>query len=182
MAKPFTIDRRQLLVSGAAVTATGMMPADACAEAADTTGLAPATITESEPPAWNVCAVTARRIEEIAARNRIRMEAKLPLLSITKELRRMKHEADKAVEAMAFETFANTHRAAVWKEVLAAKRKSGRLTSWVEGVALQAQVNKLLRERFEATRQMTNKNKVFSIDVSRVSSTCPIAFGRRCSR
>jgi hypothetical protein len=53
---PFTIDRRQLLVSGVAVTAIGIIPADVRAEAANTIGLAAATISESEPPAWNVCA------------------------------------------------------------------------------------------------------------------------------
>jgi hypothetical protein len=151
--QPFTIDRRQLLVTAMTVTATGIIPADARVEAADTTGLAPATKTESESPAWNVCSATARRIEEIADRNRIRMEAKLPLLSITKELRRMKQEADKAAEAAAFETFANTHRARVWEDVMAARRKSDggnrRVTGWVEGVALQAQANRLLRERFD---------------------------------
>jgi hypothetical protein len=151
--QPFTIDRRQLLVSGAVITTTGIMPADARAEPADITGLAPATISELEPPAWNVCAVTARRIEEIAARNRIRG---LPVLSIPKELRRMKIAADTATEAAAFETFAGGHREAVWQEVLAAKRKAEggnwHLTGWVEGVALQARVYKLLRERFEATR------------------------------
>jgi hypothetical protein len=66
MAKPFTIDRRQLLVSGAAVTATGIMPADACAEAADTGGLAPASISESEPAALNFCPATLQRLAWIS--------------------------------------------------------------------------------------------------------------------
>ena len=43
-----------------------------------------------EVPPLNVCAATARRLLEIARRNEIRREAKLPLLPIAKELRRMK--------------------------------------------------------------------------------------------
>src|ERR1700730_17253882 len=39
--------------------------------------------------ALNVCASTARKIEEVAERNRIREEAGLPVLSIPRELRRM---------------------------------------------------------------------------------------------
>jgi hypothetical protein len=61
----------------------------------------------------NVCASTAQKIEEIAARNIIRAEAKLPLLSIPRELRRMKQVAD----AAAFEDFADRHRESVWEEV-----------------------------------------------------------------
>jgi hypothetical protein len=53
------------------------------------------------------------KIEEIAARNIIRAEAGLPLLSIPTELRRMKQVTD----AMAFEEFADRHRQAVWEEV-----------------------------------------------------------------
>jgi hypothetical protein len=97
-----------------------------------------------------VCAATARRIEEIAARNRIRQEARLPLLSIPKELRRMKE----ATVAAKFEVFADAHRATVWDEVLAAKRQaSGEPTwhpkGWMEGLAMQAQVSRILRQRFE---------------------------------
>ena len=99
----------------------------------------------------NVCAATARRIEEIVARNRIRAEACLPLLSIPKELRRMK-EADDATE---FERFAAHHRQAVWDEVLRPVREAKdeptwRPTRFMEGLAYQARVSKILHERFAA--------------------------------
>jgi hypothetical protein len=100
----------------------------------------------------NLCAATARRIEEITARNRIREEACLPLLSISKELRRMKEAAD----AAKFEAFADVHRGAVWDELLATKREARgepnwHPSGWMEGMALQAQVNNILHQRFAAT-------------------------------
>jgi hypothetical protein len=109
------------------------------------------SILTSEPSPLNVCAATARRIEEIVARNRIREEACLPLLSIPKELRRMKEAAD----AAAFEAFANVHRAAVWDEVLMTKREARcgpnwHPSGWMEGMGYDARVNKILRERFIA--------------------------------
>ena len=105
----------------------------------------------TEAPEWNVCAVTARRLEEIATRNRSRQEAGLPLLSITKELRRMKEAADTAE----FEAFAETHGSAVWEEALAPMREAigdptWRPRSWMEGMGLQAEVSRTLRERFDA--------------------------------
>jgi len=79
------------------------------------------------PPALNVCAATARRIEEIVSRNRIRQEAGLPLLCILKELRRMKTTDDLAE----FERFATRHREAVWDEVLAPVREAkGQSNEW----------------------------------------------------
>jgi hypothetical protein len=80
---------------------------------------ATAPVQVSDAPALNVCASTARRIEEIVARNRIRHEARLPLLSIPKELRRMK-TVDDAAE---FERFAAHHRQSAWEEVLEPVRK-----------------------------------------------------------
>ena len=101
-------------------------------------------------PALNVCASTAQRIEEIVARIRIRQEAGLPLLSIPKELRRMKQAAD----ATAFEQSADRHRQAVWEEVLGPVRADRGETNWrptrlMEGLAFQAQVGRIFRERFE---------------------------------
>ena len=119
--------RRQLLSATAAITVVGVLPTEPTetaipAEAAIT----PAPIPVAHPPTLNVCAVTARRIEEIVARNRIRAEACLPLLSIPKELRRMKETADTAE----FEAFANAHRGAVWDEVLATKRQGRGEPNW----------------------------------------------------
>ena len=85
------LDRRQLLASAAAlsigtVPMLKLPPRSRILAQAVTVAKSQA----SETAAWNVCAGTARKIEEIAARNIIRAEAGLPLLSIPRELRRMK--------------------------------------------------------------------------------------------
>jgi hypothetical protein len=113
----------------------------------------PLKIPTSQTTAWTLCAGTAQKIEEITARNIIRAEARLPLLSVPQELRRMKMVAD----AMAFEDFADRHRQAIWEEVLAPVREARGEPNWrptrlLEGYAFQAQVRKALRARFEATR------------------------------
>jgi hypothetical protein len=145
------LDRRQLLAATAAVTAAGIVPN---AKAAGTTNsVQAATVTKawvSETPALNVCASTARKIQEIAARNIIREEAGLPLLSVPKELRRMKMVED----AMAFEQFADRHAESVWEEVLTPVREARGDPNWrptrlMEGMGFQAQVSKILRERFK---------------------------------
>jgi hypothetical protein len=146
----FTMGRRQLLVTAAVISTSGILPKTEHAEAVET---AAATLVPTEPglevAPLNVCAVTAQRIAVIAARNRIRQEACLPLLSIPQELRRMKEAANKAQ----FEVFAHIHRDAVWAEVLATKRKAigepiWRPSSWMDGLGLQARVNKVLHRRF----------------------------------
>jgi len=155
--RSLTIDRRQLLVSGAAITATGIVPG---VERAD--NFAPAELLNAakapslEVSTRNVCAVTARRLEEIVTRNRIRQQARLPLLSIPKELRRLKEGAD----AAAFSEFAAVHRLAVWDEVLAPVREARGEPNWrprgfMEGLAFHSQVNKILRERFNARPRKT---------------------------
>jgi hypothetical protein len=111
------------------------------------------SIPTSEPSPLNVCAATVRRIEEIIARNRIRSEACLPLLSIPKELRRMK-TADDLAE---FERFAAHHSEAVWDEALRPVREAKddptwRPTKFMEGLAYQARVSKILHKRFIAQR------------------------------
>ena len=148
-----SLDRRQLLTTaGAAVTVAGIVPTrptEIVTPAA--AALNPAPIPLSHPPALNVCAATARRVEEIIARNRIRAEACLPLLSIPKELRRMK-TVDDAAE---LERFAAHHRQSVLDEVLAPAREDKgnphwRPTGFMEGLAYQARISKILRERFIA--------------------------------
>jgi hypothetical protein len=148
------LDRRQLLGSVAAITATSIVPGVECVECAKPTALV--NVTESSPAeisTWDVCATTKRRLEEIAQRNRIRAEAGLPLLCVTKELRRMKMEADAEV----FRLFEAVHREVVWGEVLkpmrdAKKDPNWRPTSFMEGLGLQAKVSKILHERFQASR------------------------------
>jgi hypothetical protein len=142
-----SLDRRQLLTSAALVAATGIVPRYAQVEAAN-----PAELGEAaEMLAWKVCDATAGRIAEIAKRNRIREEAGLPLLSIAKELRRMKT----AEEEAKFEAFAVVHGRAVWDEVLAPERKrrgqpDWRPSSFMEGMGYQAKIRKILREQFKA--------------------------------
>jgi hypothetical protein len=143
MAKPFqsqtalSLDRRQLLTSAAVIAATGIVPSYEQVEAANPAELGSA----AEAPAWNVCAATARRIAEIAKRNRIREEARLPLLSIARELRRMK----KAEEEAEFEAFAAVQGEAVLDEVLSPERERRGQPAWkpssfMEGLAFQSQV------------------------------------------
>src|SRR3974390_3036001 len=105
--RPLAMNRRQLLATVAAIPMSGVLPPQVTADAVPVP-----SIPTSEPSPLNVCAVAARRIEEITARNRIRAEACLPLLSIPKELRRMKEAAD----ATAFEAFADANRDTVWAE------------------------------------------------------------------
>jgi hypothetical protein len=83
------IDRRRLLTSAVALTATGILPGAKRADAAAVDVLRSSPLTHQAEPA-NFCAATARRRVEIALRNELRREAKLPLLSVPKELRRMK--------------------------------------------------------------------------------------------
>ena len=145
--RPLAMNRRQLLTTVAVVQMSGILPAQISADAVPVP-----SIPTSEPSPF-ICAATARRIEEITARNRIREEACLPLLSIPKELRRMKEAAD----AAAFEAFADANRGTVWDEMLATKRKARgepnwHPSGWMEGLALQGEISSALRQRFERSR------------------------------
>ena len=122
-----SVDRRQLLATAATLSIGTVPGIEAAAEVTNSGPAVPvAEIARSETAAWNVCAGTARKIKEIAARNIIRAEAGLPLLSIPRELRRMK----KVTDAMAFEEFADRHRQAVWEEVLAPVREARGEPNW----------------------------------------------------
>jgi hypothetical protein len=155
-----SFDRRQLLAATAVVTAAGIVPNAKSAGATSSAQAVKVTkIPASDVSALNVCAATARRIEEIAARNIIRAEAGLPLLSVPQELRRMKQITD----AMAFEQFADQHRQAVWDEVLGPVRETRGEPNWrpnglMEGLAFQAQVSRILRERFKVAQTSPNKS------------------------
>jgi hypothetical protein len=89
---------------------------------------------------------------EIARRNEIRREANLPLLSITKELRRMKDQETREE----FERFEAVHAKAVWEKVLKARRAAEGnpcwRPSWTEGLANQSQVPKFSGTIFAARR------------------------------
>ena len=148
MPRPLAMNRRHLLATVAAIPMNGILPPQVTADAVPVP-----SIPTSEPSPLNLYAATAQRIEEITARNRIRAEACLPLLSIPKELRRMKEADDEAT----FEAFANAHRTAVWDEVLATKREARgepnwHPAGWMEGMAFQSEVSRILRRRFNRSR------------------------------
>ena len=148
-----SINRRRLMTAAAALTATGILPGVRRADAAAAPDLfqSPPLTLEVEP--GNFCAATARRLVEIALRNEIRQEAKLPLLSVPKELRRIKRQEDLGE----FSRFEAAHGKAVWDEVLKARREAegnpNWRPNWMEGVAYQTQVNKILWEQFYAARR-----------------------------
>ena len=153
---PLSINRRRLMAAAAAtVTATGVVPGVKLADAAAADVLEPLT-PKAEPR--NFCAATARRLLDIARRNEIRREAKLPLLPIAKELRRMK----KQEELEEFERFEAAHAKAVWQEVLKPRREAednpNWRPSWMEGVRYQSEVYKILRQRFYAARPVASRN------------------------
>jgi hypothetical protein len=156
-ARTLSVDRRQLLCSVAVITVTGVAPGLEHLECAKPAELV--TVVKplpAEAMIWNVCATTRRRLEEIGQRNRIREEAGLPLLCVTKELRRMKAQVDAEV----FRRFEAVHRTAVWGEVLKPMRDATgdpnwRPTSFMEGLTFQAQVSQILHERFAVNRRRT---------------------------
>jgi hypothetical protein len=155
---PLNIDRRRLLISAAAVTTTGIVPdVKPANSAASPDFFRSSQLTFDAVPA-NVSAATARRLIEIGGRNVIRREANLPLLSIPKELRRMK----KQEELEEFERFEAAYGKAVWQEVLKARREAegnpNWRPTWMEGVRYQTQMNKILWERFCAARRVASLN------------------------
>jgi hypothetical protein len=116
------LSRRQLFSSAATITAAGFahnVGFEAHAKS-DIAEQAPALAPPSEEPqAQKFCPVTLLRLREIAERNRVRQEAGLPLLSVPKELRRMKEAAD----AEKFRNFAEAHRRRVYEKMLARERR-----------------------------------------------------------
>jgi hypothetical protein len=151
---PLSINRRRLLISAAAaVTATGVLPGFVCADAAAPDFSQSSELTP-EAQSANFCAATARRLAEIARRNEIRREANLPLLSIPKELRRMKDQET----SEEFSRFEAQHRKEVWDQVLKPRREAAGNPNWFprnwsEGVVYRSEVYKILRERFALARQ-----------------------------
>jgi hypothetical protein len=151
---PSRIDRRQLLTSvagmlGARSVRVIVLGTDAPVKSS--------LLTPGAPPA-DGCCVTTRRLSEIARRNEIRREGKLPLLSIPKELRRMKQQDD----SVEFEHFAAAHRATVWDRIL----ESGRDATgnpewrpgWMQGLSCQNEVYKALRIQFKMALWMARED------------------------
>ena len=154
------LDRRQLLASVAVITTAGLAPlAEFSGPAHPTEAATEAKIPASDVTALKVCAGTAQKIKEIVARNIIRAEAGLPLLSIPKELRRMKMVED----AAEFEEFSDRHAESIWEEVLAPVREARGEPNWrptrlMEGFAFQAQVSRIMRERYEIARTSPDRS------------------------
>jgi hypothetical protein len=137
------LDRRQMLISGAALTMAVAVPPAGSPAATNKLAACP------ESSVGQFGAVTARRLREIARRNEIRQEARLPLLSVAKELRRMKDQA----RAEAFRCFEAEHSRTVWEQVLTSRREGEGSPNWrpgwSEGVRLQNEIFKILRTRFQ---------------------------------
>ena len=121
----FSLDRRRLLVSAAALPVASVVPGvkPANAVAPDVFQSSPLTL-EAEPA--NFCAGTARRLAEIARRNRLRYDFGLPLLSVATELRRMKT----AAETERVERFRNTLREPVFQKMLTRARRQRGDAAW----------------------------------------------------
>ena len=132
--RPEVINRRSLLTGAAAMAAVSTIPKMTAAEAVPSSLKRLALPPEARAP--KVCAATARRLLEIHRRNELRQAGQLPPLSITKELRRMKHQE----ELEAFCRFEAVHGRAVWAQVLEARRAEGNPNwrpNWMEGVRCQ---------------------------------------------
>jgi hypothetical protein len=110
------------------VVTAAIVPRAGCAKTALTNAAQPATL-PAETPALTLCAATARRLMEIARRNEIRREAKLPLLPIAKELRRIKRQED----LEEFERFQAAYGKAVWEQVLKSRRGAEGNPNWRPG-------------------------------------------------
>ncbi len=148
---PPNIDRRRLLVSAVALAGSSISsiePGVEYAKAASVTAAAQPIASAPGVQGLNVCPVTARRLLEIERRNLLRAEANLPLLSITKELRRMKQQE----VSEEFERFAATHGRAVWEEVLKRRRDAEGNPNWransLEGMCHHSKVRTILWEKF----------------------------------
>jgi hypothetical protein len=116
------LSRRQLLNSAATIAAAGIGP-DVAFDARAGSETAQQAQALVYPPEENqvkkFSAVTLLRLREIVEWNRVRQEAGLPLLSVPKELRRMKEVAD----TEKFRNFAEAHRRRIHQKMLARVRR-----------------------------------------------------------
>jgi len=146
------IDRRRLLISAVALTAASIGLREKPAEAANVTTLAQPLSPAPRVQGLDVSAATSRRLLEIEQRNEIRREAQLPLLSIPRELRRMKTQE----VSEEFERFAAARTKVVWAQVLKRSRDASGNPNWrpnsLEGMCLQNKVRETLWEQFSLAR------------------------------
>jgi len=147
------INRRRLLASAAALPAACVVPEIRCGGPLNPAGAAQPLSPPSTIPALNVSAATARRLGDIARRNATRQEASLPLLSVVRELRRMK-EQDEQEE---FERFVAAHGRAVLEGILQRRREEegdpNWRPRWAESVGIGTRVRRVLMEQFNQARR-----------------------------
>jgi hypothetical protein len=116
------LSRRELLSTAATVSVAGIasdIAFDAHARSEIAQEAQALALPSKEAQAQNFGAVTLLCLREIAERNEARKEARLPLLSVPRELRRMKHAAD----AEKFRNFAKAHRSRIYEKTLARVRR-----------------------------------------------------------
>src|SRR5262245_16113016 len=121
-----TVNRRRLLTSATAITVAGIAPDIAPPENRPQPPTQPPVPPSTDAQVRNFDPITILRLREIAERNRIRHEAGLPLLSVAKELRRMKQTAD----AHDFKTFADALRNRLHEKMLARVRRRHGDPNW----------------------------------------------------
>ncbi len=143
-----SLDRRRFLASAALATTASITAVVNLSETALAETVQP-LLPPSEVPPVNVSAVTACRITEIIERNNLRKESGLPLLSIPRELRRIK-----TAEAYArFAKFSEVFRKRVQEKMLAQCRRQCGDPNWVpnwmlSGMALEYEVSRELRKLY----------------------------------
>jgi hypothetical protein len=152
------INRRQLLTSAATMTVAGIAPNISHTEPLAKTEISPTKALASsctETSGSQFDAVTVLRLREIAERNHIRQEAELSLLSVPKELRRMKEAAD----TEKFRKFADAHRKSVHDKMLARVRRRYGDPNWAPtgvlsggGLWFAAQVDEQTRKLYSRVR------------------------------
>jgi hypothetical protein len=152
------LNRREFLSTAVGMTAAGIVSNVKPSEAPLVAAIQP-TLKKAPAPLLNTCANTARRIIEIERRNELRLEAKLPLLPVAKELRRMKETEDSQKFSDDFGRFAAKYSKSVWDEVLKPRREAlgdpnWKPKYWSEGVGYQGEVFRILRERFRADKKV----------------------------
>ena len=140
------INRRHLLTSAAIVGVAPTIPRASFARSKITNLDCPAP-PNSEVQARSLSHMTILRLREIAERNSVRQEAGLPLLSVPKELRRMKEAAN--VEK--FRAFAEANRKRVFAKMLGRVRRRSGEPNWTPsgvlsggGLWFSAQVDRQL--------------------------------------
>jgi hypothetical protein len=158
------IDRRQLLISAPTVALAGISPNITHGEALAKSEIAQPTEAPSsiEAQSSNFGNVTVLRLREIAERNRIRLEAGLPLLSVPKELRRMKEAAD----SEKFRSFGHAYRERVHDKMLRQERMGRRDPNWTPsgvlsggGLRFSAQMDDQMRKLYQTyLRRITAHN------------------------